>query len=33
MRIYTKTGDQGQTGLVGGDRVARRHPGGGLRRG
>ncbi|MEC9466135.1 MAG: cob(I)yrinic acid a,c-diamide adenosyltransferase [Myxococcota bacterium] len=23
MRIYTKTGDQGQTGLVGGDRVAK----------
>lgn len=26
MNIYTRTGDRGQTGLVGGDRVAKNHP-------
>jgi cob(I)alamin adenosyltransferase len=26
MKIYTKTGDQGQTGLYGADRVAKDHP-------
>ncbi len=26
MRIYTKTGDEGQTGLFGGGRVAKDHP-------
>lgn len=26
MRIYTKTGDQGETGLFGGGRVAKDHP-------
>ncbi len=25
MKIYTKTGDQGETGLIGGDRVAKDH--------
>jgi cob(I)alamin adenosyltransferase len=26
MRIYTRTGDQGETGLFGGQRVAKNHP-------
>ncbi|MGH7536107.1 MAG: ATP:cob(I)alamin adenosyltransferase, partial [Gemmatimonadales bacterium] len=26
MRIYTKTGDQGDTGLFGGGRVPKEHP-------
>jgi cob(I)alamin adenosyltransferase len=26
MKIYTKTGDQGETGLIGGARVAKDHP-------
>lgn len=26
MKIYTKTGDAGETGLIGGDRVAKDHP-------
>lgn len=26
MKIYTKTGDQGETGLYGADRVAKNHP-------
>ena len=27
MKIYTKTGDQGETGLLGGKRVSKSHPG------
>lgn len=26
MKIYTKGGDQGETGLLGGDRIAKNHP-------
>ena len=26
MKIYTKTGDQGETGLLGGKRVSKTHP-------
>ena len=26
MKVYTKTGDKGQTALIGGRRVAKNHP-------